>query len=237
MVLKARFHGYDGRGNVVIKGEKDIKSALEKLKGKKLYVEKFIPFKKELAIQIVRNIQGKTMAFPLVETVQKNNICHIVKYPSKVTPSVEREAKILSQKTMTALHGAGVFGIEMFLTNDNKVLINEIAPRVHNSGHWTIEGCQTSQFEEHIRAVCNLPLKPIKPKTKSAVMINILGNRNGSAKLNGLEKIQSMPGVFVHIYGKFETRIERKLGHITVIGKTIDECLKKAQKARALITI
>jgi 5-(carboxyamino)imidazole ribonucleotide synthase len=237
LVLKARFHGYDGRGNAVIKSKIDISPALSKLKGKKLYVEKYIPFEKELAIQIVRNTKGKTVTFPLVETIQKNNICHIVKYPAQVSPKVEKQARQLSQKTVKALYGAGVFGIEMFLTKEDSVLINEIAPRVHNSGHWTIEGCTASQFEEHVRAVCNMPLKSARPKTKAAVMINILGKRSGPAKARGLEKIQKMPGVFVHIYGKFETRVERKMGHITVLGNNLQSCLKKAVIARSLISI
>ncbi len=237
LVLKARFHGYDGRGNAIINSKKDIKSALVKLKGKKLYLEKYIHFKKELAIQIVRNTKGQTRTFPIVETIQKNNICHIVKYPASVQFQVQKQAKMLAKKTVSALFGAGVFGIEMFLTKENKVLINEIASRVHNSGHWTIEGCQTSQFDEHIRAVCNISLKSTKPKVKAAVMINILGDRNEPAKLKGLQKVKKLPGVYVHIYGKFETRKERKMGHITVIDKSLKSAFKKAQKARSLISI
>jgi len=125
----------------------------------------------------------------------------------------------------------------MFLTKDDKILINEIAPRVHNSGHWTIEGCSISQFEAHIRAVCNLGLKTIKPKVKTAVMVNILGLRNGTSKPRGIEKAQQIDGIYVHIYGKFKTRKERKMGHLTAIGKSLDETKTRAHKARNLITI
>lgn len=237
IVLKARHHAYDGRGNAVIKNSKDIKSALKKLQYKMLYVEKYIPFKKELAIQMARTVDGKIAVYPVVETIQKNNICHIVKATAQVNKNVTSAAKKLAMKTMKALKGAGVFGIEMFLTKDNEVLINEIAPRVHNSGHYTIEACQTSQFEQHVRAVCNLPLGSTKMKTPSAVMINILGDRIGPANPKGIDKAKGVDGVFVHIYGKFETRPERKMGHITALGKNLGEALKKAETARRMISI
>jgi 5-(carboxyamino)imidazole ribonucleotide synthase len=138
---------------------------------------------------------------------------------------------------MEHLKGAGVFAIEMFLTEDGEVLINEIAPRVHNSGHYTIEACVTSQFEQHIRAITGLPLGSTDMILPAAVMINILGERNGNAQVQDIDKALQIPNVFVHIYGKIETKVERKMGHITVIGKTIEECMQKAKEARALITI
>ena len=125
----------------------------------------------------------------------------------------------------------------MFLTETEEILINEIAPRVHNSGHYTIEACVTSQFEQHIRAITGLPLGSTDMILPAAVMINILGERNDKAEVSGLDKVLQIPNVFVHIYGKMETKLERKMGHITVIGKTIEECMQKAKEARALITI
>lgn len=237
LVLKARFHAYDGRGNAVIKSTKDIKPALKKLKGTELYIERFVPFKKELAIQIARDAKGNLAVYPLVETVQKNNICREVKYPAGISPKTEKEAIEIAKSTISQLFGAGVFAVELFLTSDDKILINEIAPRVHNSGHWTIEGCESSQFENHVRAVCGLTLSSPKPKVKAAVMINILGSRNGQAKLQGVEKAEKQKNTIVHMYGKFETKTQRKMGHLTSIGSNPDEVYKNALTARQAITI
>lgn len=237
LVLKSRFHAYDGRGNALIKSAKDIKSALKKLKGAELYIEEFVPFEKELAVQIARDNGGKLVIYPVVETVQKNSICHIVKYPANVSKAIEKLAVQVVDKTVSKLFGAGVFAVELFLTRDGKILINEIAPRVHNSGHWTIEGCNASQFENHVRAVCNLPLVSVSPQCKAAVMINILGDRSGEAKLRGTLNNSKTDSTYVHIYGKFETRIERKMGHITAIGDDLEFVYKKALRARQLINI
>jgi 5-(carboxyamino)imidazole ribonucleotide synthase len=125
----------------------------------------------------------------------------------------------------------------MFLTTNNKLLVNEIAPRVHNSGHYTIECCMTSQFAQHIRAISGLPLGDTAMLTPASVMINILGDRTGKAHVKGLSQAIKIPGVFVHIYGKEETRPERKMGHITVVGNSLTACLRKAKQARSLISI
>lgn len=237
LILKARFHGFDGRGNALIKSQKDIRSAMQKLKGKKLLVEKYIPFKKELAIQAVRSEDGSIRTYPLVETVQKNGICNVVKYPAGSTKKVESIAKNIATTIVKLFTGAGIFGVEMFETKEGKVLVNEIAPRVHNSGHWTIEGSFASQFENHIRAVTNRPLKSADAKVKAAVMINILGNRNGRAHPKGLEKARKITGVYVHLYDKTQTRKERKMGHITVVGNNLETVYKKALEARSLVSI
>lgn len=236
-LLKARFDAYDGRGNALIKNEKQIDKGLEKLRGRKLYVEKFVPFVKELALMVGRNTKDEVISYPVVETIHKNNICHIVMIPASIEKSIQQKAKRLAERTMRQLKGAGMFGIEMFLTKDGKVLINEIAPRVHNSGHYTIEANETSQFEQHARAITGMPFGDAKLKVPAAVMINILGERDGKAEQKGVADAEKIPGVSVHIYGKLQTRNERKMGHITVVGKTLEECLKKAKKARKLITI
>lgn len=237
LLLKARFDAYDGRGNALIKAEKDIDKAWEKLKEKKVYVEEFIPFDKELAIMVARSNEGKIVTYPVVETVQKNNICHYVLAPAQIPRLVKKRATDLAVKTMKLLKGAGVFGIEMFLTKDDKVLINEIAPRVHNSGHYTIEACYTSQFEQHIRAISNLALGSTDLKVPAAVMVNILGDRQAEAKVAKLDKALTVPGVTVHIYGKKETRFGRKMGHITAIDRSLDIAYKKATLARKYITL
>ncbi len=235
--LKAKFHAYDGHGNALIENQSRQKKAFQKLEGKDLYMEDYVPFKKELAIQIVRDIKGNIKVYPLVETIQKNNICHMVIAPAEVSEKIYKEAEKLAFSVGRLLKGAGIFGIEMFLTKEGKVLLNEIAPRVHNSGHYTIEACSTSQFEQHVRAVCGMKLGKTDMKVKHAVMINILGERIGKATVKGLEKVKKLPGVYVHIYGKFETRKERKMGHVTAIGNVLPDVLSKAKKVRSLITI
>ncbi|MGE5042481.1 MAG: 5-(carboxyamino)imidazole ribonucleotide synthase [Candidatus Levyibacteriota bacterium] len=237
LLLKARTDAYDGRGNFLVRSEEDIKDGLEKLKGRPLYVEKFVPFIKELAVMVARSTKGEIRSYPVVETMHKNNICHVVIVPAPVDPNVRRKAEKLAETVMQKLKGAGVFGIEMFLDKKGNVHVNEIAPRVHNSGHYTIENAATSQFEQHIRAVCGLPLGETSLKTPAAVMVNILGERNGEAKVRGLQKALALKNVTVHIYGKKETRHERKMGHITAFGEDTKETLQRALKARKHISI
>ena len=235
--LKARFDAYDGRGNALIKNETDIDKTLEKFGDRKLYVEQFVPFEKELAVMIARGCNNEIVPYPVVETIHKNNILHITIAPARVDKKIVDKARNFAVKTMKHLHGAGVFGIEMFLTKDHKVLINEIAPRVHNSGHFTIEACATSQFEQHIRAITGLPLGKPDMVVPAAVMINILGERLGPVDVQGMDKVLAIPGAYVHIYGKKETKPERKMGHITLIGDKIEDVLANAIKARELVSI
>lgn len=237
LLLKARFNAYDGRANALIKEKSDISKAWEKLQGKKLYAEEFVPFDKELAVMVARSDKGEIVHYPVVETVQKNNICHFVLAPAQISPLAKKRAIDMALKTIKLLKGSGVFGIEMFKTSDDKILINEIAPRVHNSGHYTIEACVTSQFEQHIRAITGLPLGKTTMKAPSAVMINILGDRVGEAKVKGLEKALKLSNVAVHIYGKKQTKVERKMGHITVVGDNIGKVYNKAILARKYISI
>ncbi len=237
MLLKARHDAYDGRGNALVKSERDVPSAMEKLKGKKLYVEKFVRFEKELSVMVARAIDGDIVSYPVAENIHENNILHTTIAPARINDSARQKALKIAVRTMQHLKGAGVFGIEMFLTKDNRILINEIAPRVHNSGHYTIEACATSQFEQHIRAVTGLPLGSVEMLVPSVVMVNILGERTGKADVKGLDRALGISGVTVHIYGKAQTKPERKMGHITSIGKTTEEALKKARWARKYISI
>lgn len=236
-LLKARTDAYDGRGNALIESSGAVETALAKLAGRKLYAEKFVPFEKEIAINVARNLQGETATHPLVETVHQNNICHIVKAASLFSEAVQAKATGLATAVMNHLGGAGLFSIEMFLTPDGEVLVNEIAPRVHNSGHYTLEACVTSQFEQHIRAITGLPLGKTDMKFPAAVMVNILGDRSGPVLREGLEAAASLENVQVHMYGKKETRPERKMGHITVVGANLEEILEKALYARSIIHV
>lgn len=235
-LLKSRFDAYDGRGNFVVKTKEDVSEAFKKLSGS-LYSEKFVPFAKELAVVSARDNTGRVESFEVVETVHKNNICHIVYHPAGVSEDVKLKAREVASKVLESLNGVGVFAVELFLTNENEILVNEIAPRVHNSGHHTIEAYSASQFEQHIRAVTGLPLIKPEPEAPAAVMVNILGERSGQAEYKGGEEAESESGVKVHIYGKMETREERKMGHVTALGNNQEEALKKAVDARNKITI
>lgn len=237
LLLKAREDAYDGKGNYLINTRTDIFKGLGKLKGRSLYVERFVPFRKELAVMIAKSTKGESVSYPVVETIHVDNVCDTVLVPAKISAKALKNAQLIAEKTVGKLKGAGMFGIEMFLTKGDKVLVNEIAPRVHNSGHYTIEACVTGQFEQHIRAVTGLPLGDTSMIVKAAVMKNILGTRLGPGFPDGIEKALKIPGVSLHIYGKKESRPGRKMGHITVVGDSIDVCLRKAEKARRLLKI
>ncbi|MEK7113578.1 MAG: ATP-grasp domain-containing protein, partial [Patescibacteria group bacterium] len=236
-LLKARMDAYDGRGNYVVKNEKEIKKALAKFVGRVLYAEKFVPFVKELAIVSARDIFGNIESYEVVETVHKNNICHIVRHPADIPDKTKQKAKKMAQKVLQALGGVGVFAVEMFLTKKGEVLVNEIAPRVHNSGHHTIESYSASQFEQHMRAIASMPLAKAESKAKASVMINILGDREGKAEYRLNKDAEKLHNTHIHIYGKMETRKERKMGHLTVLGNTVKEAEFKAKKVRKYISI
>lgn len=236
-LLKARTDAYDGRGNALIKHKSDIDKGMQRLKGRLLYVEKFVPFVKELAVMVARSSKGEIAVYPVVQTIHKDNICDTVIVPAPISKGAIEKAQNLAKDTMKYLKGAGIFGIEMFLTKDDNVLVNEIAPRVHNSGHYSIEAVVTSQFEQHIRAIVGLPLGSTDLIVKAVVMKNILGEHEGSGYPKGVEKALKIPGVSLHIYGKHKSWPQRKMGHITVIGNNINECLRKANKARKELII
>ncbi|HEX6561285.1 MAG TPA: 5-(carboxyamino)imidazole ribonucleotide synthase [Nitrososphaera sp.] len=237
-VLKATEDSYDGRGNFVIKSKGDVRQAYEYFKGREVMLEKFVPFAKEVSIMVARNPSGQIESFPVVENMHKNSILDTTIAPAQISRKVEHKAIMLAKRTMQVLHGAGIFGIEMFVTKKGDVLINEIAPRVHNSGHYTNEACSVSQFEQHLRAVLDLPLA--KPELLSpAAMINILGPEgfDGVYSVTGLDKMMKVPGAELYIYGKKVSKPRRKLGHVTATGRTVKEALARAKKARNAITL
>ncbi len=233
LVIKARRNGYDGKGNATVNNENDIDAAWDKLDGdnRTLYAEAFCPFVSELAIIITTSRNGEVATYPLVESVQKDHICHIVRAPALVSDSITEKAIEIAQRAVVAIGAIGSFGIEMFLTKDGEVIINELAPRVHNSGHYTIEACECSQFENHVRAVLGWPLGSTKMVTPAAVMVNLLGQDHGSGQPAGFDEAMAMPGVHVHIYGKELSMPGRKMGHVTALGETIAEAEKVAQAA------
>lgn len=237
VVLKSRTMGYDGKGNYTVRNSSEVKPAFELLKKRgRLMCESFINFDKEIATQIARNKSGGKKVYPVVETIQKDHICNMVIASDQLQEKIIHKANLIAENIADELNYVGVMGIEMFLSGD-EITVNELAPRVHNSGHYTIEGCRTSQFENHIRAVLNQPLGNTEKTEKNAVMINILGERNGRANLRNAEKIFDFGNAFLHIYGKAETCIGRKMGHITVLDKNLSEAVDTAVRCREIISI
>ena len=234
LMLKSRLNAYDGKGNAVIKTEKDIEKATEKLGGVKpnaLYVERWCPFVKELAVMVARGKNGEIVAHPVVETVQTDNVCHVVVAPARVRSSVLKSASEIAQKAISVLPGRGIYGVELFELPDGTVLLNEIAPRPHNSGHYTIEACVTDQFEQHLRAVLGLPLGDASMKVGAAIMINTLGAKNGEEGYREAYephlKALKVEGTTPHWYGKTGCRPGRKMGHVTIVADSMEEALRR----------
>lgn len=227
-VIKSRRLAYDGRGNAVVHCKEDITAAVSALGGFEhgLYAEKWAPFIKELAVILARGRDGSVCCFPVVETTHKDNICHMVEAPADVSTEIIKDAVRVAEKAVSSLKGAGVFAVELFLTGDGQILLNEVAPRPHNSGHHTIEACYVSQFEQHLRAVLGLPLGDTSMKVPAAIMYNLLGEEEGeegfSIAHQLMRKAVSVSGASVHWYEKPEMRKQRKMGHITVVGPSMD---------------
>jgi len=226
-LLKARRDAYDGRGNFKIDSEDQIQKAYDYFKGQSLLLEKFVPFRMEVSVIASRNTKGQIKTFPIVENIHEENILRETIAPARVTKEVAKKAEQIAEKTMSVLKGAGIFGIEMFVTKNDDILINEIAPRVHNSGHHTLQSSETSQFEQHLRAILGLDLGSTKLICNS-IMYNILGNSGFTGEYKPLDV--SDEGVFLKMYGKKISKPLRKLGHVNLVGmkgESIDELLKK----------
>jgi 5-(carboxyamino)imidazole ribonucleotide synthase len=217
VALKARRHGYDGQGTFIIKDIEALEWLAKTVPVEELLVEEFIPFERELGIIAARNSWGEVAVYPVTETFQQNQVCHWTITPADVAEQVAEKVKAIAQKILDKLEVVGVFGIEFFLTADNRVLVNEIAPRTHNSGHYTLDGCETSQFAMQLQAVTGLPLGSTALKSPGGIMVNLLGFEESDADYQGKRKqILDIPNSFLHWYGK-TSRPGRKLGHVTVL--------------------
>ena len=214
VLLKSRRDAYDGRGNYKISSLEEIEKAYQYFDGKSLMVEKFVDFKMEVSVIAVRNTKGKIAVYPLVENIHEDNILKMTVAPARVSDDVINDAGEIAKKTMDVLKGAGVFGIEMFIDQNDRILINEIAPRVHNSGHHTLQSCRTSQFEQHLRAILGLELGSTDLIHRT-IMCNILGPNGFEGKYKPVE-IQK-DGVYLKMYGKDVSKPQRKLGHFNVV--------------------
>ena len=225
LVIKARRHGYDGHGTHIVENLKDLKAKLLQYKQTRsntsLLLEEFISFEFELGIIATRSASGEVFTHPVVETQQEQQVCRRVIAPADITSAIAEEIENIASTILNNLEVVGTFGIEFFLSPETGVLVNEIAPRTHNSGHFSIDACQTSQFEQQLRAVCELPLGSTEMICPGAVMVNLLGYDDfGSDWMQKRQQIEEIPQAHLHWYGKTESRPGRKLGHVTVLLNT-----------------
>mmetsp|Transcript_21750 Transcript_21750/g.53258 ORF Transcript_21750/g.53258 Transcript_21750/m.53258 type:complete len:591 (+) Transcript_21750:207-1979(+) len=234
-MLKCRRQAYDGRGNAAIRNPKELDEAWEKfgkLGKNALYVEKWCPYVKELAVMVARGANGQLDAYPVVETVQKDNICHLVLAPAQVSQEIALAAREMAMSCVGNISGRGIYGVELFVTADGKVFYNEMAPRPHNSGHYTMEACMTDQFEQHLRAVAGLPLGSCEMRVPVCMMLNVLGEATETFEktYEPLQNALKVPGAGIHFYGKDGVRKGRKLAHTTVVAKDYPELFAKADE-------
>ncbi|MEW9051642.1 MAG: 5-(carboxyamino)imidazole ribonucleotide synthase [Neobacillus sp.] len=224
-VLKTARGGYDGKGQAVIRNQRDIESAVTLLEQGRCVLEKWIPFEKEISVIITRNGLGDTAVFPVAENIHRDNILHQTIVPARISTKAEDIAIKAAVRLANEFQLIGTLAVEMFLTEDDSIYINELAPRPHNTGHYTIEACITSQFEQHIRAVCSLPLGSTE-LLKPALMVNILGEH----VKNVLDFLPRTAEWKVHFYGKDEAKVKRKMGHITILSDSIEEAIEDVNK-------
>jgi 5-(carboxyamino)imidazole ribonucleotide synthase len=238
LMLKARRDGYDGRGNVVVDGPDAAEQACAHLgwPERQLYAEAFVQFERELASLVVRGLDGQIAEYPVVETIQDAalHVCREVLAPADVASGVAEHAASVARGAVEAVDGLGAFGVEMFLLPDGEVVVNELAPRPHNSAHYTIDACWSSQFDNHVRAVLGLSLAETGMRAPAAVMLNLLGTSDEPVEAAaGL----GTPRTFVHLYGKRENRPGRKMGHITTVGDTLVEARRLAINAATRVRV
>ena len=235
-VWKKTKFGYDGYGVEIIKSIKQI----DNLPNEEFIIEEFIPFEKELATTIVRNNSGDIQIFPLVQmdfNKESNQVEYVV-CPAQVNREIKDLANALAMKVSKSFKHVGLLAIEMFLTKDNKILINEVAPRPHNSAHYSIEACENSQFQQHINSILNLKLGSCKSNS-NAIIVNLVGEKgySGPVIYQGIEKAMEQSNVSVHIYGKSNTKPNRKMGHVTITDENLKNGLKKAKSIKNLIKV
>ncbi|MGD6969137.1 5-(carboxyamino)imidazole ribonucleotide synthase [Rossellomorea vietnamensis] len=225
VVLKTARGGYDGKGQVVLYDEQDIEKAAVLLANGPCVLEKWMSFEKEVSVIVTRTPSGKLSVFPAVENIHRDNILHQTIAPARISRTDNEKAVSIAKKVAETLDMVGTLAVEMFLTESGGIYVNELAPRPHNSGHFSIEACETSQFAQHIRAICNWPLKRtdiIKP----AVMVNVLGEHLGAV----VESIPNQPDWSIHLYGKDEPKAKRKMGHVTILTSDIEAALKEVNE-------
>jgi len=235
-MLKQRKDGYDGKGVMKINTAADLEYAFDS----PCLIEELVNFEKEIAVIVSRNSNGDVKTFPMVE-MEFNAEANLVEFlisPSTYPEHIQERAETIAKNIAAALNITGLLAVEMFITHNGDILVNELAPRPHNSGHHTIEGNYVSQFEQHLRSVCNLPLGDTR-SVSNAVMINLLGEKGheGVAKYQGMEKIMALEGVYIHLYGKKYTKPFRKMGHITIIDQNREAAIEKANFVKETLKV
>lgn len=225
-VLKTASGGYDGKGQLIIKSEADIAEAKKLIDYSDCVLEKWVPFEKEISVIITRSVHGETAVFPVGENIHVDNILHKTIVPARINDEARKLAVEKAEQLAEALELVGTLAVEMFLTSDNQIYINELAPRPHNSGHYSIEACETSQFEQHIRAICGWPLGSTA-LLKPVVMVNLLGKHLDRL----IPQIPYLRNWKIHIYGKKEARPKRKMGHVTILTENLDAALKEIKES------
>ena len=241
-VLKTAGFGYDGKGQTNVRAESDLPAAWERVAGSEpapsLVLEAFVDFECELSVVAARGADGEFVAYPAVVNEHVNHILDVTRAPAALPPMLAREAHEIARTVLNALDVVGVLCVELFLTTDGKLLVNELAPRPHNSGHWTIEACETSQFEQQLRAVCGLPLGPVTLRTPGAAMANLLGDLWADGEPNWAGALRAVPeGVHLHLYGKIAARPGRKMGHLTALADSPEEAARRVRAARDALTL
>ncbi len=238
VMLKQYQGSYDGYGNATARTPEDVTAAWSKLAGEDgLLVEAWAPFVRELSVLVARRPGGEHVVYPVAYTEQRDHRCHAVVVPAEIDPTVAEEARRIALAAVEVVGGVGITAVELFEMPDGSVLINEMAPRPHNTGHYSIEGSYTSQFENHLRAILDWPLGSPELRAPVAVMVNVLGHRSGATGTDGLTEALTIPGASIHIYGKEEVRPRRKMGHVTVTGSDAAETRRLAERAAELIQL
>ena len=239
VMLKQYRGAYDGYGNATAASPDALRSAWPDLAAEDgLMVEMFADFERELAVQVARRPGGEQVVYPVAYTEQRDHRCHAVEVPADIDEEVADDARRIAQEAVTAVEGVGLLAVELFEMPDGRILINELAPRPHNTGHYSIEGSHTSQFENHVRAVLDWPLGSTELRTPCAVMVNVLGRREGTPpRPLGLPQALDVDGVSPHIYGKPDVRPGRKMGHVTALGDDRSDTRRRAEEAAAAIDL
>lgn len=233
-VVKTADFGYDGKGQLKVMDEPDIPAALERFKGQPVVIEQFIDFSCEISAVVARSAGAAVRVFPIAENIHTNHILDFSIVPARVAPAVSAAAEKLARLIAEKIGLVGVMGVEFFVTKTGDVLVNELAPRTHNSGHYTIDACVTSQFEQQVRAICGLPLGAVT-LSSPVVMVNILGDAWRGGADPKWEALLAQPNVRLHLYGKTDPRPGRKMGHFTVVARDADMALELAQKYKVRI--
>jgi len=238
LMLKTTTGGYDGKGTALIRTENDVENAYKTLGSgtMELMVEEFVDFEKEISLVACRSISGDSVIYPIAENTHVKSILDTTIVPADIDMSTISKANDIGRKLMSAMEFIGTFCIEMFVTKNGDILVNEIAPRPHNSGHFTIEACFSNQFENHIRAILGLPLGDASLQTP-CVMVNLLGQSDGKTALFGLEEAYKHPNVHIHLYGKSTSKTGRKMGHYTVVDNDINKAKTLATELKKIIFV